>query len=612
MPQINAQRLGWLELTAALLAGLLWYRFPQVGWLPLLLLAPPLLWRAAGKRLSELRSPLDLFILLFLATAVIGLWTSYDPAAAAAKFWTLIGAVCLYYALAAQPRAHLQPVVAALVLVGVGVAALFLLSNDWSDFPSDLGILNRIGLTVMAARPELPLGEIMDNSVGGILAGLLPLALGLGLIGWREKRRGWLILAGLSGGFMSFALIMTSSRGSWLALTTAVSIWFLWSVGGRLFKADSYLRPALIGAAALLGGGALWLVANRYFGGFIGLANALPGLPVGTSRYQLAATTLHLAGDFLWTGGGLAAFAGLYSHYILVIPFFIFSYSHNFYLDLLLEQGLFGLLSLLGMLVGAAWLLWRPSRQAGTGSSRQAGTDEAAGYWRWGVFTGLMATALHGFVDSALYSEQGTPFLFVWAGLAAALARPADEQPAWLTPLSWRTIGIGAGAAAAVLLLTALFLRQPLAASWQANLGAVKMAQVELADFPSDEWVGDRYAAAYGPAVAHFERALAHAPDQAAAHYRLGMITLETQAFATAVNHLEQAQAARPAHPGIHKRLAYSYLWAGDMEQAAPLLDALPETRGELESYAWWWQTLERPDLARRAQEMGRLLRNRQ
>ena len=63
-----------------------------------------------------------------------------------------------------------------------------------------------------------------------------------------------------------------------------------------------------------------------------------------------------LAGDFPFTGGGLGAFSGLYSTYILVIFVPLFTYSHNFFLDVAVEQGWFGLAALVVMLVGSAGL----------------------------------------------------------------------------------------------------------------------------------------------------------------------------------------------------------------------------------------------------------------
>jgi tetratricopeptide (TPR) repeat protein len=595
--------LGWLTLTAALLAALLWYSFPQIGWWPVLIMGLPVGARLWARQTPLVRTPLDIFLLLFLVTAVIGLWAAYDRDAALGKFWILLGGLALYYALAAQPRANIWPATAVLLLVGAGITTLFLLTHDWRALPADLDVLNRIGLAIIRLRPELALGGIVDNIAGGIIAGLLPLAVSWGWRGWRQRWWTALLGAALAGGLMLFGLALTSSRGSWLALAAALTVWLLWSVSGRTVRSDGYLRPALVGLVLICGAAAVWLAAQLYFGGLVNLANALPGHISGSSRYELAQNSWQLARDFLWTGGGLAAFAGLYSQYIQVIPHFLFSYSHNFYLDLLLEQGIFGLLALLAVITGTAGLLWRSSLP------KQSTAVAESDYLRWGIFTGLLAICLHGFVDSALYAGQGTPFLFVWAGLAAAVYGTPSRQPAQLNEHFKRIRWWGLTAVVAAACLIAFFFRQPVAASWHANLGAVAMAQVELADFPANEWVGDRHVDQLGPAVAQFQRALAYDADNSTAHYRLGLIAMAEQEFATAVAHLEKAQAAQPDHRGIVKTLGYSYAWSGEFDQVYPLLHDLPETRNELDAYAWWWHERSRPDLAENARQLAEQLR---
>jgi putative inorganic carbon (hco3(-)) transporter len=597
MPQINSQQLGWLELTVALLAALLWYSFPQIGWWPVLIMGLPVGARLWARQNLLVRTPLDIFLLLFLVTAVIGLWAAYDRPAAAGKFWVLTGAVFLYYALAGQPRANIWAAAAVMILLGAGVATFFLLTHDWRDLPADLAILNQIGLRLMRLQPELLRGNIVDNIAGGILAGLVPLAISWGLYSWQRRQRLALLLVSLAGGLMLFGLLMTSSRAAWLALAAAAGVWLLWRVSGRLLPHDGYGRLLVVGGILLVGATAVLAVAYGYFGGLVGLANALPGAPSGTTRYELWQSSLYLADDFLWTGGGLTAFAGLYSQYIQVIPFFLYSYSHNFYLDLLLEQGLLGLLACLSVMAGAIWLLWRPS---GKGPAEEKETA----YLRWGLFTGLLAVGLHSFTDSALYAGQGTPFLFIWAGLAVALQRPVVVRPAPVENGDKQMTWLVTAAVIVFLLVAGYLFRHALAASWQANLGAVAMAQVELADYPANQWVGDRHVAALQPAVARFERALAANPANGVAHHRLGLMALAAAEFETAAVHLEAARAAQPGHRGIVKTLGYGYLWSGQLDKAMPLLSGLPEIPGELDAYTWWWTEQGQPGLARYAHQL--------
>jgi hypothetical protein len=63
-----------------------------------------------------------------------------------------------------------------------------------------------------------------------------------------------------------------------------------------------------------------------------------PGMPTGQSRQAIGRLTIRLIRDFAFTGGGLGAFPGLFSQYMLVIPNVLYKYSHNLYLDVALDK----------------------------------------------------------------------------------------------------------------------------------------------------------------------------------------------------------------------------------------------------------------------------------
>jgi hypothetical protein len=67
------------------------------------------------------------------------------------------------------------------------------------------------------------------------------------------------------------------------------------------------------------------------------------------------------------------------------------------------------------------------------------------------------------------------------------------------------------------------------------------------------------------------------------------------------VQTLAPAQRADPGHRGIVKALAYAYIWAGEPQDARPLLKFVPEAANEMSVYIWWWGTHGRPDLVQRA-----------
>jgi len=120
------------------------------------------------------------------------------------------------------------------------------------------------------------------------------------------------------------------------------------------------------------------------------------------------------------------------------------------------------------------------------------------------------------------------------------------------------------------------------------------MARAELADWPER----GQTPADLGEARWWLERAAQVEPTQPVADHRLGLLALSAGDYAEAVTWLERAYQATPGDRGVRKNLGYAYAWLGEADQAAPLLAGLAEAPGELETYAWWWGTQGRPDLA--------------
>src|SRR5687767_7721740 len=103
--------LPYLELGSALVAAALWsqqagvlrYAGQRLDAWPLALLAIPWLLRLALVRPLVRPRLIDLGLALFLASAALGVWAAYDRGPAWAKFWMIVAAVALCYAIAHQP-----------------------------------------------------------------------------------------------------------------------------------------------------------------------------------------------------------------------------------------------------------------------------------------------------------------------------------------------------------------------------------------------------------------------------------------------------------------------------------------------------------------------------
>lgn len=597
---ISLPEVAAIELVSVSIAAMIWALDPRAGAWPLLvLLLPWILYPVAG-RFPLRRTPLDLPLALFLLTAGLAIWAAYDPDAARGKFWLLLASLFLFQAIVKQPLSNYGMMAGLLLLWGVFYGGFFMLGHDWRAQPADLEAISRMGLRWMEIRPALPVATIHPNIAGGVLAAVAPISVAALLYALHRGRTLTSMFFGLGLITSAFLLFMTSSRAAWLALAVALGGWFLWSVLRRaLPEGGRHARWIMAGLLVfvVLAGLALFLIAP---GRVMIALNQLPGPASARSRLEVFQDSLHLAGDYLMLGGGLNAFPGLYSEYILVIPHLFLGYAHNLFLDVLIEQGVIGLIAFLGIIVGSLWLLIARIWQGESRSLRVSLT-------RWAALCGLGVLVLHGMLDDPLYGMGGTPLLFALPALAVAIASPGEDRTARAaeptdTPArsrAWGWLGVIAGLAA-----LAFVTRHPLGALWQANVGAAEMARITLADWPTGVWDEGKDAARLTRPEARFQAALDALPENRTAHHRLGLLAMFRQEYETAAVHLERAYERDPNHRGIQKSLGYTYVWLGNYDQALPLLEPIPEIRQELEVYSWWWETQGRSDLAARAAEM--------
>jgi tetratricopeptide (TPR) repeat protein len=238
----------------------------------------------------------------------------------------------------------------------------------------------------------------------------------------------------------------------------------------------------------------------------------------------------------------------------------------------------------------------------------------------WPALSSLLIIILHGLADNLVYDPWGAVLVFFLPGIAYAVARSSSRDNAqgsmdgpgaagFLKSLRDQRLIIMATAVTCAAILIVLYgYRQPLRAAWYADLGAVRMAQTELAGFPSGKWTDDFQLEELKPAERLFEQALRHDERNRTANHRLGLIALGRREFPTAVSYLENAYQADQRHRGIWKALGYSYVWAGQFDQAMVMLAQIPEASDELTVYIWWWGTQDRKDLAQRAATMVKRL----
>ncbi|HEX7975056.1 MAG TPA: O-antigen ligase family protein [Anaerolineales bacterium] len=544
------------------------------------------------------RAFFDLPLAVFLLTAAIAAWAAYDRQAAWAKLWPIIGAVVLFYGLAWWGRPRLWQVAGLLALFGSLLAVYFLLTYNWQAEPVKIDFVNRIGLNWMAMRGGglAGLPQIETDVAAGILGILAPFSFAVAMhwrqAGGKSKLPLLLLLAGLLT--IMGALFLSAERGPWLGTAAAAGGWLWWKISAWASYRLKRSASILWGTGILFFVGAFLLLILLTPGSAAALEKILPGPAEAASRLNLWQNSLKLVGDFPFTGGGLASYPGLYSQYILVVPYFFDGSSHNMFVEVAIEQGIPGFLALLVIFFGSlVVLVFRLLRQPQDGSTPI-----------WGAaLAGFVVLAFAGMLENAFYSRLDVWLLFLLPGVAVSGIPGPASLPVALRRSRGQAVWAGGGIFLVILLALVGFGRHLLSAVY-ADLGAVQMAQVELADFPANRWKDSSDTGALIPAEALLQRSSELNPDNRDAQYHLGLIALLQRDFTSAVDHLERAYRIDPGHPGIRKTLGYSYAWDGKLDQSEAILKSVPEAKSEMYAYSEWWGGQGRPDLAEYARQM--------
>jgi putative inorganic carbon (HCO3(-)) transporter len=525
---------------------------------------------------SLTRTPLDLPLVLFLLSALIGLWAAYDQSLSWPLLVTLMGSLALYLIITwpGFGTTGLRRLAWTLLLVQSAFALYFITQFNHLDYPVKIGFVSRLGR--LTAKPFPALGNFYPhpNALATFIEGGLPLAVGLGL---SARDRWGRLVAGLGFLLLGYGLLLTASRGAWLAVATCTGLTLIVWVGHWLSGGQRLAGLLVVVAlAAVVGSGLMLLGPERV----PGLASAMER---GADRVELYENSLHLLRDYPLLGIGLGdTFALVYSKYILLIPHAFLTYAHNLPLAIWLNQGLLGLVSFGWTLIAFYGLVIRQAQ-------RGQGTPLF-----WGGVLGVTAMLLHGLTDAPQYADSRwvMPVFYAFLGLSVASQRIANS----------RMVNLRIRIALAGLVIVALgaagtFL---LADTFYADLGTLHHTRADLA--PSLDDATRRQT--LEQAARYYRRALEIDEGQPTAHWRLGLIALNSDRFPEAIEHLEIARSALPGHRGVQKALGYAYLWDGQIERAEVQLRPLDEVPQELGTWSWWRGTQGQEQLAEYARQL--------
>ncbi|HEY73198.1 MAG: hypothetical protein DRJ03_12255 [Chloroflexi bacterium] len=526
-------------------------------------------------------APLDLPLALFLFSAFLGLWPAYDRS----QCWSTLIALsagCLLYVLVSRlavSRRWWRAIAVIIVFASVLLSLYFITQYDHFGYPEKIRAIDRLGALIGKVVPPAIVWIPVDNGVAAFLEGGFFLVIGLTLTSNRWwGRAGGAICASL----ITLALLMSTARGAWLAVLATTALW-----------SALHWRPmrVAVSAGALL---ALGLTIYTIVQGDIMALNDIPvanrilaPIFIRPDRLDVYRNSVYLVQDFPLTGIGLGGqFARVHSQYALLIQHVFLSCSHNLYLEVWLEQGLVGAISLL-------WLM------AALYQAAHTHTKPSADLLYQSTWLGLTAIFIHGVTDARQYVDLWCWFpFFGLLGLNAATTlrrtRAKTRGRQWILPAS----------VAGVFLIIVAVSLHPLTATWHANLGCVLQARGELLETLND---GQR-ATLRQQAEEHYRRAIQIAPHDRTAQQRLGLMLVDEARFQEGVEHLEIAWQADPENTTTHKGLGLAYVWVGQLEKARPLLQNVPDVVYELNIWGGYRATLGQVEQSLNAYRMSLLL----
>jgi putative inorganic carbon (HCO3(-)) transporter len=404
-------------------------------WVALLI---PALWifNLATIRRVFAPTPLNILLLSLLIMVGVSLWATFDiPFSLGKVAGTLLG-FFLFLGLVqfADSESRLWLTVVGFLLGGLALGAVALVGTGWWDKFPVIGKLVRYFPVRLRGIPGAEEG-FNPNAVGGSITLFLPLIPALLWPGVHLESVGknlrrmiriglWILLVPLSG-----VLLLSQSRGAWLAISAAVVL-----VASVRFRWVRWTVMAAILIALILG-----LVYQPWNHLMAEQQSITSGAEISlAARLEIWSRAIYGIQDFPFTGMGMNTFRKVVH---VLYPLFTISpdvdiaSAHNNILQTALDLGIPGMIAYVGVWSAAAWMLAWVFRHSGNQLHRRIAI---------GLGAGLFAQFVYGINDAIPLGAKVGIFWWVALAITAALFRleTADKSmrpraPAWEILLMW-------------------------------------------------------------------------------------------------------------------------------------------------------------------------------
>lgn len=217
------------------------------------------------------------------------------------------------------------------------------------------------------------------------------------------------------------ALIMSWSRGAWLGLAVSFTV-MLFALPRRVWIGLAFF------AVAVLAVGGLWLtgrlpasVVSRIESATLEILSAsdVRGVNITPENYANVERLAHwqaavnMATDYPWLGVGFGNYEIAYPRYNLISWQLALGHAHNYYLNVLAEAGIIGLIGYVGFWMIVLMVAWRARRHP----------DLTARLSAIGLLGSFMYLSVHSLTDN-LYVNN----LFLHVGVLLGILALLDRQ----------------------------------------------------------------------------------------------------------------------------------------------------------------------------------------
>jgi O-antigen ligase len=252
-----------------------------------------------------------------------------------------------------------------------------------------------------------------------------------------DSRRSTRGLLGAAVFVLFFAIALIKGRGVILSGVASLGILILVAARQVPKKTIMWLLAIVIGAFVAANGVGQLDLAGR-------MGTVTDPWNAGATRFIIWSQAWEMLKESPWLGVGSGQFALLWPPYRHPDDSSAGYFVHNDYLQLWIETGLPGLLLLLAAFIAVAYLFVRATRHAQTAPRDKI---EMAG-----LFCGLLAVALHSFVDFNLHVLSILILAGLILGRLHALATKTT-QPSYLVISPQKFVSVGGYRVIAILLL---------------------------------------------------------------------------------------------------------------------------------------------------------------